>query len=250
MAEEQFEQGIWERPSGDEFLAEKSEETLELLAALQRGLERFEPVRTIPDATRGDGAHAETSDGVISVDTPQLRRRLDAVAEALRRAERTSSAKSRDGAEVVPHGTLSVCRGRAPFLRGHVDRYVNVPLITTSNPYVAYFLQTIPNIGDKLKRENHAHFGIHYHYLNRYEARSNTILCFRPETEWPLFSERHAEKRSEFDARPGAWSERKRRSVYRVLKPETKRFRAAEFRRPSKEAAIVWKSKARSISDL
>lgn len=195
MAETQLEQSAWVRPRDDDFLMGKSEEALELLSAVQRGLEDFGSVRANPD--RGSKPLTDSPTRLVALDTPQLR-------EALGRIGRNLSAKPHDAGDEF-YGRLSVCQGRAPFFRGFLDRYVDVPLVTTRNPGVIYFLQAIPKIDDKLKRENHAQFGIHYHYLNGGEERSNTILCFKHEMNWPLFSEKHAEKSSQFDARPGAW---------------------------------------------
>jgi hypothetical protein len=91
MAEAQFEQ-IY-----DALLAAKSQEALELLSTLQRGLES---VRTVPD-TNPDQRGKQLTDGStgsVALDTPQLRE--DVSGEF--------------------YGRLSICQGRGPvFSRLH-----------------------------------------------------------------------------------------------------------------------------------
>src|SRR5215207_3809963 len=106
------------------------------------------------------------------------------------------------------------------------------PLLRRSSPDVIRFLEKVPKFGDYLKRENHAHFGIHYHYLDSHKKRSDTVLCFEPPAPWPLFAEKHAEKSAQFPARPRAWSEGRRRAVYDVLISEKGRFKPDDFRSP------------------
>jgi hypothetical protein len=242
-----LEENFWTVPRDDGFISEKTQEALQVLSALQRGLERSEPEDSIHSAIPNrEMFEIEESIGLIAFDSRRLRDALAMVGQTIRRIERNDSAN----AQFEYYGMLSIYQGRASFFRGYVDRHLNVPIVRSRDPGVIHFLAKIPNVGDKLKRENHAHFGIHYHYLNSSEERSDTILCFQLGTDWPLFSEKQAVKSSEFPARPGGWSAKKRKSVYGVLKPETRRFPAKEFRPPSTDAAIVWKTGANKIEDL
>jgi hypothetical protein len=146
--------------------------------------------------------------------------------------------------ELGEHGTITYVLGRRSFYRGFLDKRRTVPLLRRSSPDVVAFLQKVPKFGDHLKRENHAHFGIHYHYLDSSKRRSDTVLCFKPSVHWPLFAEKHAERHAHFPARPRGWSADRRRAIYHVLNSEKAKFKQSEFRRPSSDSALVWQENA------
>jgi hypothetical protein len=152
--------------------------------------------------------------------------------------------KKSDPAELGEYGAVTLHLGRRSFYRGFLDRRRTIPLLQRSSPDVIRFLERVPKFGDHLKRENHSHFGIHYHYLNSSRKRSDTVLCFSPPSPWPLFAEKHAQKFAHFPARPRAWSEDRRHAVYDVLRTERERFKADEFRRPKNGSTLVWQENA------
>jgi hypothetical protein len=82
--------------------------------------------------------------------------------------------------ELEQYGTINLHLGRRSFYGGSLDKRRSIPILRRSPPDVAHFLQKVPKYGDYLKRENHSHFGIHYHYLNARKERSDTVLCFKP----------------------------------------------------------------------
>lgn len=181
------------------------------------------------------------------MDTSELRTAIASLNKAVKRIDQSNE----HGEKREFHGTISVFEGRAAILRGHVDRLRNLPVIRTADPFVLQLITKLPKFGAKIKRENHAQFGIHYHYLDNDEMRSDTILSFRTiDTQSPLFSEPHAVKGAYFFARPESWRVQKRTSVYNILEPELKRFAQDEFRRPSAEAKIVWRKDATTIDKL
>ena len=121
--------------------------------------------------------------------------------------------------------------------------YRNVP------PIVVAFLIELPGGKDFLDRENH-NFGWHDHYLDKKHRRSDVILSW--DTRWklgakhlsgsairPIFSERHAEGKAKFVARPELWGDTKRESVHESCSPDLKRD-IKEFRCASNKSDAVW----------
>jgi hypothetical protein len=146
--------------------------------------------------------------------------------------------------ELGEYGMITHNLGRRSFYRGFLDKRRTVPLLRRSSPDLLAFLQKVPKFGDHLKRENHAHFGVHYHYLDASRKRSDTVLCFASSKHWPLFAEKHAERRALFSARPRGWSEDRRRSIYEVLNSEKGKFPGTEFRSPGRDSSLVWQENA------
>lgn len=110
---------------------------------------------------------------------------------------------------------------------------------------VVAFLTKIGKGDDFLKKEYHGGVGWHYHYLDRTQRRSDVVLSWdiRADTKKiprPLFSEKHAEGKKDFPARPDSWGNKKRVSMYEACKPDLSKWPLHEFRSPSNRAAAVW----------
>lgn len=129
------------------------------------------------------------------------------------------------------------------ILRGAMELRRSEPIAAGLSEIMIAFLVAVPGTRDKITRENHGHWGYHYHYLDSKDRRSDTLLTFdqksanaaRPTLRW----ERHAEADG-FKARAGTWGSDKRESVYSVCHPDTSRFNLSNFKRPASDAEIVW----------
>jgi hypothetical protein len=144
-----LEENIWTLPRDDSFLSEKTQEALQVLAALQRGLERSKPETSIRSAIPNrEMLDIEESIGLMALDSRQLRDALAIVGQIIRSIERSHSTSD----QFEYYGRLSIYRGRASFFRGYIDRYLNVPIVRARDPSVIHFLAKIPTVGDKLKR--------------------------------------------------------------------------------------------------
>lgn len=130
--------------------------------------------------------------------------------------------------------------------RGVLQPTCYLPISRPLGSKLTAFLITIAGDSDLLKRENHGHFGWHYHYLNFKKERSNVILCFDRHAKLaegdhrPLFWEKHSEGRSKFKARPDSWGEAKRLSIYASCEPDLSNWPIESFKQASKEARAVW----------
>ncbi|WBY02793.1 hypothetical protein PE066_04435 [Ramlibacter tataouinensis] len=139
-------------------------------------------------------------------------------------------------------GEVTVRLHRREFLRGVVEARVKMPLTPPLSEPVFLYLASIPGLRDKLARENHGHWGYHYHYLDSKERRSDTLLAFdhqSPPSKPMLLWERHAEG-DKFKAKADSWGIGKRQSVYSVCEPDTKVWPLSAFKRSSKGALPVW----------
>jgi len=136
----------------------------------------------------------------------------------------------------IRHDFRGIVRGRLQVAR-------DVPIAPSLTQRVVYFLISIGGSDDFLSRENHGHWGYHYHYCNWKEERSDTILCFDAAAtrEVPLFSEKHAEGNAKFPARPARWKSEKQKSIYFACAPDLKRWPKGPFKTPSKDATLVWR---------
>jgi hypothetical protein len=204
----------------------------------------FDPVSSRPEETRIPTG-TEVS-ALLAVDCGGVRSALDALARTVQRIESNYGS----GERIESYGTITMFLARTPILRGYVDRCINVPIVRTSARHVMQLIVALPKHRLNLERENHSHFGIHYHYLDRDEERSDTVLCFKNNMDDPLYAESHAVKDAHFFARPDTWREKKRKAIYQALTPELGRFPAHEFRHPSADAKIVWRMNATSIATL
>lgn len=141
-------------------------------------------------------------------------------------------------------GTVQKILERKPILRGFAEVVKSEAIGSILTQKLAFFLMTIPGLKDKLCRENHDHFGYHYHYLDKDERRSDTILTFGNPlaiaNEVTLFFEPHAVKKAGFAAKMDTWGDKKRVSTYETCVPDLKKWPLSEFKRPSKHAATLW----------
>jgi hypothetical protein len=227
---------------GDDYLREDEYQTLEFLRDLQAALEML--ARQRPPYTRLDPPESlqDKPTRPMSLVAPESLT-LHNLRSAIRKLENLLSERH-PSAELGEYGTVTHHLGRRRFYGGFLDKRRTVPLLRRSVPEVIRFLEKVPKFRDHVKRENHAHFGIHYHYLDAQKKRSDTVLCFQPPRPWPLFAEKHAEKSAHFPARPRGWCEDRRKAVYEVLSAEKGRFSRREFRHPSSGAALVWQENA------
>lgn len=144
------------------------------------------------------------------------------------------------GAEEIRGPLIPILRGRLePVLRVVVAPYL-------PENVVALFL-TIHGLKELLKRENHGHWGYHYHYLDAKERRSDTLLTFARRLKTlpdgrnvkVVTWERHGET-SLFAARAGTWGANKRESVYRACVGDSSRRNLNDFKRPANDAQTLW----------
>lgn len=147
------------------------------------------------------------------------------------------------GGQVWTIGAVTFSGEQYPILRGAIELRKTEPIAAGMPQVLVEFLVTVPGTRDKITRENHGHWGYHYHYLDSKDRRSDTLLTFdqnRSNLVTPtLCWERHAEAHG-FQARAGKWGTEKRESVYSVCHPDTSRFSLLNFKRPASDAQIVW----------
>jgi len=106
-----------------------------------------------------------------------------------------------------------------------------------STPKLFYFLR-ISGYDDILRKENHGQ-GYHFHYCDKRERRSDTILTFDDPTP-SLFFEKHAENKAKFIAKPMSWSSGRRFSVYGACLPIWRKMGPAHFKRPGNKASVLY----------
>ena len=140
-------------------------------------------------------------------------------------------------------GTLRHSMGGREVLRGRLLFCRDVPL---AHPLplatLLFFKQiAIPGLSDELVLENHDHFGYHYHYSVKGMGRSDTILSFgNADGITRLKNESHAVNKALAKARPNAWKDRKRMSIYEVCLPDLSNKGLKNFKIQSKNASNVW----------
>lgn len=81
--------------------------------------------------------------------------------------------------EVFCFGTVQKLLEQKPILRGFAEGVKSEPVGSIKSRKLAFYLISIPGLKEKLCRENHDHFGYHYHYLDKGNRRSDTVLTFR-----------------------------------------------------------------------
>lgn len=148
-------------------------------------------------------------------------------------------------------GTAMTIRARPrPILRGFVQPLRREPVLKRVSDRVALYLITLEDGKDYLDRETHG-MGLHYHYLNRREERSNVILSWdtrwkapNPQTKPPtlraLFVEHHGEKNNaDFVARPELWGAKKRATMHEACAPDLLRWPIEEFKCAANKSALV-----------
>jgi hypothetical protein len=232
----------WDAATNDGYLLKAQSETFDFLHQLIAMLERLvlqnPPYSRLdpPAELRGKPGHPVILLASEGDTLGRLHTEINELEDLL--------SEGREPTELGEYGLITQHLGRRSFYNGFLDKRRTVPLLQKSSPDVIRFLEKVPKFGDYVKRENHAHFGIHYHYLNSSKKRSDTVLCLKAPAPWPLFAEKHAERSAHFAARPRGWSEDRRRAVYGIISSEKKRFKGSDFRSPSKGSALVWQEDA------
>lgn len=149
--------------------------------------------------------------------------------------------------------TLGSVEHEAPLRKihlGYLHPIKHFPILERVPDRAIAFLTKISGWSDYVKRENHPGVGIHYHYLSAAKKRSDVLLAW--DTRWqsspgsdplrPLFGEKHAEGRADFAARPWAWGDQKKASMYAACEVDLARWPIGEFRCASQSADAVWPS--------
>lgn len=184
---------------------------------------------------------AEESAEEVLVLADRIEREVKRIADEMNVPWRGADGAMRQDDPVL--GSLTIRRWRYPFLRGVVESRLTKPLIQPLPEPVFQYLVTIPGLSDKLVRESHGHWGYHYHYLNSSEKRSDTLLTFdqsSPSKTPTLLWERHGEGSYKFKARAERWGAGKRKSIYSVCEPDSRRWPLTAFKMPSAAAQKVW----------
>lgn len=137
-----------------------------------------------------------------------------------------------------------------PILRGFIQPMQRVPIISRVPDQIALYLISIDNGEDYLDRETHG-MGLHYHYLNWRQDRSNVILSWdtrwkapdpqtTPATLRALFVEPHGEKsNAAFVAKPHLWGAQKRASLHAACVPDLSKWPTTEFKCAANKSTIV-----------
>lgn len=150
--------------------------------------------------------------------------------------------------EVFCFGTVQRPLEQKPILRGFAEAVKDEPVGSTQSRKLAFCLLSIPGLKEKLCRENHDHFGYHYHYLDKDKRRSDTILTFgNPQAntkDVTLFFEKHAIKKADFPAKMDTWGNKKRISTYETCAPDLRKWSLNEFKQPSKDASPLWSNRS------
>ncbi len=143
---------------------------------------------------------------------------------------------------------------RAPIrqiLRGFLEPVRRFPIVQRIPELVVHYLISLPDNGDYLKRERHANFGWHYHYMPDENTISDVILSW--DTRWattaphalrPIFQEKHGEGRYHFEAKPWLWGDVKRESMHRACVRDLDKWSLDTFRCASDKAQPVWPTTA------
>lgn len=144
------------------------------------------------------------------------------------------------GAEEI-HGPL------LPFLRGNLEPILRVVVAPALPENVVILFLTIPGLREILTRENHGHWGYHYHYLDAKKRRSDTLLTFDRKLKTQhggqkdkvVTWEKHSEA-SHFKARAATWGDKKRQSVYKACVGDSTKRNLNDFKKPGKDAETLW----------
>jgi hypothetical protein len=140
----------------------------------------------------------------------------------------------------------------APYkiLRGFLVPVLEVPTLVPITLKL-FALIRINGVRDWLVRENHG-FGYHYHYVLADKRRTTTMLCW--DTRWqssvkdepkglnyrPLCHQLHNDSSKNILATPGAWGDKKRKSVRNACVPDLRRRSMADFLSAARDAEVVW----------
>ena len=208
--------------------------------------------------TRGAGRTAKSSaelPGELATSSPIYVDQATELNEVLTEL-RELVARARDALEAEPPfylgrvhtvawslGNVHRYAGSLSVAIGTLDRYFCEPVVPEFGSQLAHFFIGIPGLRDLLKRENHDHFGWHYHYCRKNRDRSDTILSFdaySSSPEKPLLWEYHGEHKARFKARPYRWTAHTRENIYNSCKADVLNRPADQFRRPAKNAVLTW----------
>jgi hypothetical protein len=194
---------------------------------------------------------------LISNDFEQMQPMLDELSTKLKEIDNQIPAKfSADipsdftivDNEVFCFGTVQKLLEQKPILRGFAEAVKNEPIGSTQSRKLAFYLLSIPRLKGKLCRENHDHFGYHYHYLDKDKRRSDTVLTFGSPPAGTkgvtLFFEKHAINKAGFVAKMDLWGNKKRISTYKTCAPDLKKWPLSEFKRPSMDASPLWSNRS------
>lgn len=150
---------------------------------------------------------------------------------------------NRDLREKWSLGSKRILLGQKRVLRGRLILGQDIPLVRSLRSLTVLFFKAIPIAGlrDELIRENHGHWGYHYHYCIHKRGRSDTILSFGGSSTAPtLFHETHGEHKAQAEARPYAWKAEKRQSIHGACLPDLRRWKINDFKVPGAGAGVVW----------
>lgn len=230
------------RIAADKFLGPRANQ--EMRSTQGRRI-RWPRVHPAYDHMSVDAEHARAaSDLITSIEAAAeyIARRCDCPWQSGQLAERRGGQDSVDG-YVWTLGEVDFQVDERPILRGGIELRKRVPIAAGIPEVVVAYLVTVPGTRDQLTRERHGHWGYHYHYLDRKNRRSDTLLTFdrdSPAAAMPILCwERHAEGQK-FKARAAMWGTDKRESVYSACQPDTLRFSLGDFKRPASDAEVVW----------
>lgn len=181
----------------------------------------------------------------IELDDGRARELVWALGEALEASGVSGQAPELKLGELWTVATKELRVSPRSIVGGYIQPILRIPVVVPMPDLVVYYL-TIDGERDILKREQHSHFGWHYHYLNWKEERSDRILCWdtRAELEHDddpvgLFHELHAEGGG-FKSRPDLWRSRKRESMHNACSPDLSTWPPSAFKQASNGAEPVW----------
>lgn len=188
------------------------------------------------------------------VEVPRIRERAAGLLIELEHLLSTANWAPRGDMPLFPTATrwtLGWVEREAPMrkvLRGYLLPVKQFPILGSVSDRAIAFLSKISGWNDYVKRENHPGVGIHYHYLSDAKKRSDVLLAW--DTRWhaspgtdalrPLFGEKHAEGKAGFSARPWAWCDKKKISMYNACAGDLNKWPIGEFRCASQNALAVW----------
>jgi hypothetical protein len=126
---------------------------------------------------------------------------------------------------------------------GRLEAYTHYAFVEHGLTPQLFELITIVGERCGIERENHGSWGYHYHYVDDKRRRSDVIFSFLPtDTKTPprLWWERHAEGKAEVSPDVLTWGASKRTSIHRACERDLTKRRLADYKRPSKEALVLW----------
>lgn len=126
---------------------------------------------------------------------------------------------------------------------GRLDAFTHFAWVERGPTPLLFRLITIAGEKCGIERENHGSWGYHYHYLDHKRRRSDVIFSFlSTDTNTParLWWERHGEGKAAFSPDVPAWGASKRTSIHGACERDLTKRKLADYKRPSKEALVLW----------